>query len=90
MTKQLTPAQIKQLRVYLTDYGLNVTVKASKTKEARIPWPLGPKKLGAPKFRSRCYGSIVGSSTAARISPAEFAEIKKRSKDMWQLQTQSN
>jgi hypothetical protein len=83
MTKQLTPAQIKQLRVYLADYGLNVTVKASKSKEARIPWPLGPKKLGAPKFRSRTYGTIVGTSTAARISLAEFEEIKKRSKDMF-------
>jgi hypothetical protein len=28
MTKQLTPAQIKQLRVFLADYGLNVTKKA--------------------------------------------------------------
>jgi hypothetical protein len=83
MTKQLTQAQIKQLRVYLADYGLNVTVKASKTKEARIPWPLGPKKLGAPKFRSRTYGTIVGQSTAARISPKEFAEIKKRSDYMF-------
>ena len=52
-------------------------------KEARIPWPLGPKKLGAPRFRSRCYGSTVGSSTAARISAAEYAEIKKRSNDMF-------
>jgi hypothetical protein len=83
MTKQLTPAQIKQLRVYLADYGLNVTVKVSKSKEARIPWPIGPKKLGAPRFRSRCYGSTVGSSTAARISAVEYAEIKKRSGDMF-------
>ena len=83
MTKQLTKDQIRQLRVYLADYGLNVTVKASKTKEARIPWPLGPKKLGAPKFRSRTYGSMVGQSTAARISAVEFAEIKKRSDDMF-------
>jgi hypothetical protein len=62
-----------------------VPIQSRKSiKEARIPWPLGPKKLGAPKFRSRCYGSTVGSSTAARISAVEFAEIKKRSDDMWE------
>jgi hypothetical protein len=83
MTKQLTQAQIKQLRVFLADYGLGVTIKVAKTKEPRIPWPLGPKKLGAPRFKSRCYGSIVGSSTAARISAVEYAEIKKRSNDMF-------
>jgi hypothetical protein len=83
MTKQLTQAQIKQLRVFLADYGLGVTAKVNKTKGPRIPWPLGPKKLGAPRFKSRCYGSIVGSSTAARISASEYAEIKKRSSDMF-------
>jgi hypothetical protein len=83
MTKQLTQAQIKQLRVFLADYGLGVTVKVVKTKGPRIPWPLGPKKLGAPKFKSRCYGHTIGSSTAARISAVEFAEIKKRSATMF-------
>jgi hypothetical protein len=60
-----------------------VPIKAKKAKEARIPWPLGPKKLGAPKFKSRTYGITVGQSTAARISLTEFAEIKKRSGDMF-------
>jgi hypothetical protein len=88
---QLANSELPAIKSALSERGYKVVpIKASKAKEARIPWPLGPKKLGAPKFRSRCYGSIVGSSTAARISLTEFAEIKKRSEDMWQLQTQSN
>jgi len=80
----LSPSQIKELRAFLARYGLELRpIKAKACKEARIPWPLGPKKLGAPKFKSRCYGNMVGTSTGARISAAEFAEIKKRSDDMF-------
>jgi hypothetical protein len=84
MTKQLTPAQIKELRVFLADYGLEVKAKPKKaSKEPYQPWPIGPRVPGKPKIKSRTYGHFIGSSTAARISATEFAEIKKRSDNMF-------
>jgi hypothetical protein len=44
MTKQLTPAQIKQLRVFLADYGLNVTVNRVNSAQSWKPkTPAGRK-----------------------------------------------
>jgi hypothetical protein len=37
MTKQLTQAQIKQLRVFLADYGLNVTARKASKQDERQP-----------------------------------------------------
>ena len=55
MTKQLTPAQIKELRVFLADYGLNVTPKKASKQDERQPWPIGPRVPGKPKLKSKWY-----------------------------------
>jgi hypothetical protein len=55
MTKQLTPAQIKELRVFLADYGLNVTPKKASKQDERQPWPIGPRVPGKPEIKSKWY-----------------------------------
>jgi hypothetical protein len=51
MTKQLTPAQIKELRVFLADYGLEVKAKPKKGLASLRAWK--PSTPAGAKCKSR-------------------------------------
>jgi hypothetical protein len=61
MTKQLTPAQIKELRVFLADYGLEVKAKPNK---------------GQPKLRSKWYRPITPAQLGAKPYPKWLTFVK--------------